>query len=81
MQEKVIEIKDIVKTYKLYNRPVDMIKEKLTLGRKQYHRPHNALNGINLEVYKGECVGIIGTNGSGKSTLLKLITGVATPSA
>lgn len=81
MQEKVIEIKDIVKTYKLYNKPVDFAKELLFLGKRQYHRPHNALNGINLEVYKGECIGIIGTNGSGKSTLLKLITGVATPTS
>lgn len=79
MQEKVIEIKDIVKTYKLYNKPIDFAKELLFLGKRKYHRPHNALNGINLDVYKGECIGIIGTNGSGKSTLLKLITGVATP--
>jgi teichoic acid transport system ATP-binding protein len=81
MREKVIEIKDIVKTYKLYNKPVDFAKEVLTFGRKSYHRPHNALNGINLDVYKGECIGIIGTNGSGKSTLLKLVTGVATPTS
>jgi teichoic acid transport system ATP-binding protein len=81
MREKVIEIKDIIKTYKLYNKPVDFAKEVLTFGRKSYHRPHNALNGINLDVYKGECIGIIGTNGSGKSTLLKLVTGVATPTS
>ena len=81
MREKVIEIKDIVKTYKLYNKPIDFAKELLFLGKKRYHRPHNALNGINLDVYKGECIGIIGTNGSGKSTLLKLITGVATPTS
>ena len=81
MREKVIEIKDIVKTYKLYNKPVDFAKELLTFGKRCYHRPHNALNGINLDVYKGECIGIIGTNGSGKSTLLKLITGVATPTS
>ena len=65
MREKVIEIKDIVKTYKLYNKPVDWAKELITFGRKRYHRPHNALNGINLDVYKGECIGIICTNGSG----------------
>ncbi len=78
MREKVIEIKDIVKTYKLYNKPEDFVKEKLCLGLKKFYRPHNALDGINLDVYKGECIGIIGTNGSGKSTLLKLITGVST---
>ncbi len=38
-----------------------------------------ALQDINLEIKKGETVGIIGPNGSGKSTLLKLIAGVSKP--
>lgn len=40
-----------------------------------------ALQGINLTVYPGESVGIIGRNGSGKSTLLKLIAGLMPPSS
>lgn len=81
MQEKVIEIKDITKTYKLYNKPSDRLRETFSLTHKSYHRNHNALQGINLDVYKGECVGIIGTNGSGKSTLLKIVTGVVSPTS
>lgn len=38
-----------------------------------------ALQDINLEIKKGEAVGIIGHNGAGKSTLLKLITRVTAP--
>lgn len=38
-----------------------------------------ALNNINLEVNKGEAVGIIGPNGAGKSTLLKILSGVTRP--
>lgn len=38
-----------------------------------------ALNGIDLEIYKGEAVGIIGTNGAGKSTMLKLLSRVTAP--
>ncbi len=40
-----------------------------------------ALQGINLAVYPGEAVGIIGRNGSGKSTLLKLIAGLMPPTS
>lgn len=39
-----------------------------------------ALDNINLDIIKGEAIGIIGPNGSGKSTLLKLIAGVSEPS-
>lgn len=38
-----------------------------------------ALNGIDLTIYKGEAVGIIGSNGAGKSTLLKLLSRVTAP--
>lgn len=38
-----------------------------------------ALNGIDLTVYKGEALGIIGSNGAGKSTLLKLLSRVTAP--
>lgn len=81
MQEKVIEIKDVTKTYKLYNKPSDRLRENFSITHKNYHRDHDALQGISLDVYKGECVGIIGTNGSGKSTLLKIVTGVVAPTS
>lgn len=38
-----------------------------------------ALNGIDLEIKKGEAVGIIGHNGAGKSTLLKILSRVTAP--
>lgn len=38
-----------------------------------------ALDGINLEIKKGEAVGIIGANGAGKSTLLKILSRVTAP--
>lgn len=38
-----------------------------------------ALNGIDLTIYQGEAVGIIGGNGAGKSTMLKLLSQVTAP--
>ena len=38
-----------------------------------------ALKNVNLDILKGECVGIIGANGSGKTTLLKIIAGITSP--
>lgn len=75
----VIEVRDLVKIYKLYDRNRDRVREALGLGRFKAHKQHYALNGVNLKINRGETVGIIGTNGSGKSTLLKIITGVLNP--
>lgn len=47
---------------------------------KTLERIH-ALKNINLEIKKGETVGVIGRNGAGKSTLLKLIAGVSQPTS
>lgn len=75
----VIKIDHISKAYQLYARPIDRLKESWSITKTNYHKDFYALNDINFEVARGECVGIVGTNGSGKSTLLKIITGVLTP--
>jgi ABC-type polysaccharide/polyol phosphate transport system ATPase subunit len=77
----MIEVKDVVKTYKLYKKPTDRLKESVLPTKKQYHENFNALNGISFEINKGDALGILGRNGSGKSTLLKLITGVLSASS
>lgn len=38
-----------------------------------------ALNGIDLNIYKGEAIGVIGCNGAGKSTLLKILSRITAP--
>ncbi len=81
MSDMAIKIENVNKVYKLYDKPIDRMKESLSLTKKKYGRDHYALNNISFEVKKGETVGILGTNGSGKSTLLKIITGVLTPSS
>jgi len=78
MKDKVIVIKDLGKTYRLYGKPSDRAKEALSLKRRKYHQDFQALKGVDLVVSQGETVGILGRNGSGKSTLLKILTGVTT---
>lgn len=83
MEEKKIAIsaQQITKKYKLYDKPSDRMKEALGLTRKKHYKEHYALQGVDLSIYQGETVGIIGTNGSGKSTILKIITGVLNPTS
>ncbi|HHW83505.1 MAG TPA: ABC transporter ATP-binding protein, partial [Actinomycetales bacterium] len=40
---------------------------------------HTALEGIDLELYEGDRVALVGGNGSGKTTLLKLLSGIMVP--
>jgi lipopolysaccharide transport system ATP-binding protein len=53
--------------------------------RKRFRLPGTArhdntvLDGVNLDVYHGESLGVIGRNGAGKSTLLKLLGGLILP--
>lgn len=74
-----IEVNNVTKIYRLYDKPIDRLKESLSVSRQAYHKDFHALSEISFEVEKGQTVGIIGTNGSGKSTILKIITGVLTP--
>ncbi|RKD34860.1 ABC transporter ATP-binding protein [Lacrimispora algidixylanolytica] len=74
-----ISVNNVTKIYRLYEKPIDRLKEVMSPTHKNYHRDFYALSGISFDVPKGQTVGIIGTNGSGKSTILKIITGVLTP--
>ena len=78
MEQNCLSIKNIDKIYNIYKKPTDRIRESFSLKHKIYHEEFYALKNINIEVNKGEILGIIGKNGSGKSTLLKIITGVLT---
>jgi len=74
-----IEVKNVTKIYRLYDKPVDRLREALSLSGKSLHKDFYALRDVSFHVNKGESLGIIGVNGSGKSTILKIITGVLTP--
>ena len=76
----VIKINNLVKEYKMYDRKKDRLLETV-LPWYSKHGTFRALDNLNLELKKGEVLGILGKNGAGKSTLLKIITGVVNPTS
>ena len=80
MSETVLKIEGLSKDYKMFARKKDRIIETLFPGVER-HGVFEAMHDFNLEVKKGEVLGVLGKNGAGKSTLLKMVTGVVTPTS
>ncbi|WP_330203647.1 ABC transporter ATP-binding protein [Cyanobacterium sp. Dongsha4] len=77
-KRRLICARGVSKTYEIYKSPFALISHLL------WPRPHkvesfNALCQLDLDIYSGQSIGIIGQNGAGKSTLLQLICGILTP--
>ncbi len=81
MAKKAIVLTNIGMKFNLSKEKVDSIKEYLIKSIRHEVRFNEfwALKDINLTIYEGDRVGILGLNGAGKSTLLKVIAGVFKP--
>ena len=84
MDEISIRIRNLGKMYKLFSNPSDKVLDALGLSRlfakgDSRYQSFWAIRDINLDIMKGERVGIVGHNGAGKSTLLKVICGNLAP--
>lgn len=73
---KLLESAGLAKTDELVIRVAD-VKKDLALGKVTIH----ALRGVDMGIYKGEIVGVVGPSGSGKSTLLGIIGGLDKPTS
>ena len=73
-----IQIKNISKSFKIFQRKAGLKAAFKSFLKRDYKNFH-ALQNINLEIEKGEIIGILGENGAGKTTLIKLMVGLLHP--
>lgn len=78
--EPVIEIENLVKEYRVYQKQEGLWASVRGLVHREY-RDVRAVRGINLQVEPGEFVAFLGPNGAGKTTTLKLLSGVINPTS
>ena len=76
-----VQVEHVSKAFKMYNTPMDKLKEAFSISGKVLHTEFFAVTDLSFQVKKGEILGIMGRNGSGKSTLLKMITGITEPTS
>src|ERR1044072_7447686 len=75
--EFAIKAKNISKTFHISEDSHNTVKHRLfNIFNPPRSKAVEAIKMMNLEVMKGECIGLIGRNGSGKSTLTKVLAGV-----
>ena len=74
----IIEIKNLTKTYRVYQKK-EGLRASVTGLFKREHKNVHAVKDISLEVEEGEFVAFLGPNGAGKTTTLKLLSGVINP--
>ena len=78
-KELMISATGLGKCYQIYPKPSYRLLQALVGRHRKLYSEFWALRGVDLEVRRGETLGIIGRNGSGKSTLLQLIAGTLNP--
>ena len=78
----LVTLTGVTKDYPKVSTGGDRLRTLAGLLFRREDMPHfRALDGVNLDVLRGQSVGIVGENGAGKSTLLKIIAGVVRPTA
>lgn len=76
----VISLRGIGKSFPVFQKPYQQLLHVLAPSLRPAQQFH-ALTGVDLDIRRGESIGVIGRNGSGKSTLLQIIAGILRPSS
>ena len=74
--EVVVRLQGLGKSYRVYARPVDRLLQMMPWNKnRQLYREYHALQGVDLQINRGDVIGLVGQNGAGKSTVLQIICG------
>lgn len=77
-KETLVEIQDLYKSFPLNSRLLEQLKiENGRVVRKQ--EAVNAINGVSLQVQRGEALCVVGESGCGKSTVARVVMGLLSP--
>lgn len=80
IKEISLSLKNVSKTFRFTDKSFHTIQQRLfNLHKKNKTKELSAVKEVSFDIYKGECIGIIGRNGSGKSTLTKIMSGAYLP--
>lgn len=80
MSDPLIKARGVVKTYSDPRRPGRRFWAEVR-GQDSTQPWHGVLDGIDIDIYPGETVGVLGRNGAGKSTLLAILAGARAATA
>ena len=80
MTSPLVDIRGLEKRFDLSG----SLLEQITFNNGRFHRKHeavHAINGVDLQVHKGEALCVVGESGCGKSTIARTVMGLLSPSA
>lgn len=81
MEKTIIKLENVSMSFNMATDKITSLKEYIIklIKREIFYKEFKALQNIDLEIKKGDILGIIGFNGAGKSTMLKVVSGILKP--